>query len=644
MQWLGGSIKERMSTYLIGLALLFAIQFAVTLWAQNGFHQGQAYQRLMNQVTAHQMSVDMKHDSIESDVLRMKDGILRNDTSAFKLAKTSLDEDIAAIDENFRFLVGQSYPEPLKSAVQAAAAPQRDYVAKAIDVQRRMESHPEDFNAALDSFIAAYETFEAVQAKLGNEIKTSIDTQSAADDRQSSVTQVVQLVSMLIGGASLAWVFLYTRRFVVDPLQRLATALRTMAGGNYDQPVEGYDNGDEIADLARVAQVFRANALEKQQADREQIEVVSALRSAMGELARKNLEYRIVAHFPGSYDGLRDDFNTALDALRLAMGSVRVSAGNLTASIAEIRSAADDLATRNEQQAARISETSEAMHTVTDSVQQTADQALSVRAAVARTQQEATEGGAVVRDAVTAMAAIEKSTSEITQITDLIDGIAFQTNLLALNAGVEAARAGDAGRGFAVVATEVRALAQRSADAAKDIKALIASSSQQVSSGVALVGQTGDKLIHIAERVDHITGSINEIADAATRQVVSLREVQTSVGEMDVMTQRNAAMAEETTAATRAVAAEADELTRLVAQFQTRDGGSRPETATNATSLRRTSLVGKAGPVRARQVPQPASKPAPIERPAQRRVHRSSGSAALAVDVAPPSGDNWSEF
>jgi methyl-accepting chemotaxis protein len=289
---------------------------------------------------------------------------------------------------------------------------------------------------------------------------------------------------------------------------------------------------------------------------------------------------------------------------------------------------------------------------VTASVQQTANHALSVRTAVARTQQEATEGGAVVRDAVAAMAAIEKSTSEITQITDLIDGIAFQTNLLALNAGVEAARAGDAGRGFAVVANEVRALAQRSADAAKDIKALIASSSQQVSSGVALVGQTGDKLIHIVERVDDITVSINQIADAATLQVESLREVQSSVGEMDVMTQRNAAMAEETTAATRAVASEADELTRLVAQFHTRNQAERPEAAAKPGQLRRTSLAGQPGHARMRPAPKPDGSVATIARPAAARMQRAAGagagagssSAALAMDMTAPGADNWSEF
>ncbi len=165
------------------------------------------------------------------------------------------------------------------------------------------------------------------------------------------------------------------------------------------------------------------------------------------------------------------------------------------------------------------------------------------------------------------MSEIEKSSAEITQIIGVIDEIAFQTNLLALNAGVEAARAGDAGRGFAVVASEVRALAQRSADAAKEIKSLISASSQQVAQGVGLVGQTGEALQRIVAHVAEIDGLVREIAAGAQEQATGLHEVNTAVNDMDRVTQQNAAMVEETTAASHALASEARLLAESVARF-----------------------------------------------------------------------------
>ena len=180
---------------------------------------------------------------------------------------------------------------------------------------------------------------------------------------------------------------------------------------------------------------------------------------------------------------------------------------------------------------------------------------------------DAERSGVVVRDAVAAMSEIENSAQQISQIIGVIDEIAFQTNLLALNAGVEAARAGDAGRGFAVVASEVRALAQRSADAAKEIKALISASSQQVDRGVNLVGETGKVLERILIQVTQISGVVTEIAASAEEQSTGLQEVNTAVNQMDQVTQQNAAMVEEATAASHALTSEADQLARLIARF-----------------------------------------------------------------------------
>ena len=222
--------------------------------------------------------------------------------------------------------------------------------------------------------------------------------------------------------------------------------------------------------------------------------------------------------------------------------------------------------------------------------------------------------GVVVADAITAMGKIEASATQISQIVGVIDEIAFQTNLLALNAGVEAARAGEAGRGFAVVASEVRALAQRSAEAAKEIKALISASTAQVSSGVDLVGKTGQALQRIVGEVGKITELVTEIAASAQEQAVGLAQVNTAINEMDQMTQQNAAMVEQSTAASHALAHQAGELDALMDEFE----------------------IGEAGRVRA-----PAQHRATRSGPARGPI--SMGATARKLEVV-PNADGWEEF
>jgi methyl-accepting chemotaxis protein len=223
------------------------------------------------------------------------------------------------------------------------------------------------------------------------------------------------------------------------------------------------------------------------------------------------------------------------------------------------------------------------MREVANTVRETADGASTVTSAVADAHTDAAEGGRIVREAVGAMSDIERSAQEIAQIINVIDGIAFQTNLLALNAGVEAARAGDAGKGFAVVANEVRALAQRSADAAKDIKGLIGASSKQVEAGVALVGRTGEALERIVAKVAEIAQQAQQISTSAEAQAASMSQVNTAVADMDKMTQQNAAMVEESTAAAKSLAAQADELTSLVSRFRLGEGSTRQPRTTSST-------------------------------------------------------------
>ena len=283
-------------------------------------------------------------------------------------------------------------------------------------------------------------------------------------------------------------------------------------------------------------------------------------------------------------------------ALREMMGGVDNILSTIRIGAQEISTASDDLARRTESQAASLEETAAAVQSLTLSVRDTAANAGHVCSAVVDANSEADSGGEIVQETVVAMASIDKSSGEIEQIINVIDGIAFQTNLLALNAGVEAARAGDAGKGFAVVANEVRALAQRSADAAKDIKNLIGQSAKQVESGVALVGKAGTALEHIVSRVRDVTERVQQITAVSQDQASSIEQVNTAVTEMDQMTQQNAAMVEESSAAARSLLTEANQLADLMSRFTIKTGAAaaQPSRAAPAINTARPSQEPRA--------------------------------------------------
>ena len=387
------------------------------------------------------------------------------------------------------------------------------------------------------------------------------------------------------------WSVRAAQKLVVAPLMDTAATMQRMADGDTSVPIEGTERNDEIGKVARAMQVFREAADSRRQAATEQTAVVEALSAGLARLAAKDLEHQLDQPFPPAYETLRENYNAAVASLAEALRVVRIGTGSVQGSISEIGAAAQDLAIRNEAQAARIAETTGAMDAVTGIVQETATGAQAVSQTITLADREAGEGGDVVRRAIEAMAAIEHSAPELGQIISVIDGIAFQTNLLAINAGVEAARAGEAGKGFAVVATEVRALAQRSADAAQSIKALITTSGEQVGAGVELVRESGTRLETIVRRIGEISALTGSIAGSATRQAASLSQINAAMREMDRMTQQNAAMVEESSAATRSLAAEAVRLNELVATFRTRNIAHRPAAVAAADNLRRKSAV-----------------------------------------------------
>ena len=300
----------------------------------------------------------------------------------------------------------------------------------------------------------------------------------------------------------------------------------------------------------------------------EQGAIVQALDEALAALAAGDLSHRIDQPFPGDYDRIRVHFNDAISALAAAMHTISTTAGSLGTSSQEIASAASELAQRTERQAASLGETATALDVITHTVKTSADGARQAAEIVTAARAQADQSSTIVSDAIRAVGDIKASSGQIGQIVGVIDEIAFQTNLLALNAGVEAARAGDSGRGFAVVALEVRALAQRSAEAAKEIKALISASTHQVSAGVELVARTGDALQNIVAKVGEIDALVASIASSARAQAAGLEDVNGAVTQMDHIVQQNAAMVEEATAAAQLMNADAGTLGGLMRQFK----------------------------------------------------------------------------
>jgi methyl-accepting chemotaxis protein len=352
----------------------------------------------------------------------------------------------------------------------------------------------------------------------------------------------------------------------------------------------------------------------------ERASVVNSVGAGLAELAAGNLTFRMSDDVPPEYRKLRDDFNAAMDQLERAMTEIGGNTAGISSGSDEIAQASDDLSRRTEQQAASLEETAAALDQITATVKKTASGARQASDVVTAAKGEAQHSGEVVAEAVQAMGQIETSSQQISQIIGVIDEIAFQTNLLALNAGVEAARAGDAGRGFAVVAQEVRALAQRSADAAKEIKALISTSSQQVGQGVSLVGETGKALQSIVSKVAEIDALVSEIAASAMEQSTGLAEVNTAVNQMDQVVQQNAAMVEQSTAAAHSLKAETEELDRLISRFKV------------STS----QAVG-------RPTPRPADARG-IPRPSPARALTRKIAASFGAGPAPSVREGWEEF
>ncbi len=493
-----------------------------------------------------------------------------------------------------------------------------------------------------------------------------IDSQGLDPQAVATLQMLAFAWAVVIAAAAgrLAW---WVNRCVTAPIAHLTQAMLKLERGDEDAEVPTLKRRDEIGELAEAVQAFKAGAAERKRLDAEaqslrasaesardanakaQQEAIDHERAVVAEsigagltsLAGKDLTYRMSSDIPEAYRKLQVDFNSAIGQVDEAMRSVTEGMDAIRTGTSEISNASDDLSKRTEQQAASLEETAATVTEIAETVKRAAEGARHARDLVRNAKADADNSAAIVSQAVGAMNAIATSSQQIGQIIGVIDEIAFQTNLLALNAGVEAARAGDAGRGFAVVASEVRALAQRSAGAAKEIKGLISQSSAQVDSGVKLVGETGRSLERIVVQVSQINTAVSEIAAGADEQADGLQQINIAVDQMNVFTQQNAAMVEQSTAASRSLSNEAVKMAHFVSQFQV--GGPAAE-ETIRSELR------KAAPHVFREGPRPGSavKEGPTVRakfePARQPAARAVAAAGARTASGGEGTKDWKEF
>ena len=474
-------------------------------------------------------------------------------------------------------------------ALSTASAAMKAAVAKLLDDGKTLLTGQDAASLAADYAAAIKQvdaTWRAANAELARLLQVRIDGFNANLRTKLAIAAAALAIAFALQFA--------VARGITGPLGGLTRGMRELAAGNFGVILTGVGRKDEIGQIAGAVEDFKQlaaakaraeadevvrrqqeesaaqakTAAERERVAAEQAQAIGALAAGLTDLAEKRLDHRIATNLPAAYRRLQEDFNKAVGALATAFAEVSGMIETVTSGTREIAAAAGDLALRTEQQASGLEESAAAVQQITSTVRRTAEGAQRARDVVSTARDDAKQGSTIVNRAVEAMSKIEQSSRQISQIIGVIDEIAFQTNLLALNAGVEAARAGDSGRGFAVVASEVRALAQRSAAAAKEIKGLISTSATQVGEGVELVAQTGSALERIEQKVAEIDRVVAEIAVSAQEQAAGLQQVSAAMTQMDQTTQQNAAMSEEATAASRSLADESDRLAKVVAQFQ----------------------------------------------------------------------------
>ncbi len=606
------SINRMMVAAIAAIMLLVLGSGAASVWS-NG-QQAEARDAITrgSALLRNHMTADMMHDAVRGDALSILRAINIGDLD-LKDGRKALAEDAALLRKSM--LTDASYGAAPKVAEQAKRIqPQVDaYIAAAEQIAAIAATDRARVSSLMPGFFAAFRDLEGGMSTLSDTIEAHLADVNEQASSAAVFANVLLVTTTLATLAIVIAIGVACRGFVVAPLLVLVDTLRRMTSGQMDVAIPASGRRDELGQLASATAALRDQLVAAERAKEEQTTlIVDSFGKALTRLAEGDLVARVDEELTGPFARIKADFNAAVAALQSTLASVKDAASGINDGAGDIRQASDDLSQRTEQQAASLEETAAAMDEITSTVKETAAGASQANRIVAEAREEARVSGEIVQRAVEAMGGIERSSAEISEIISVIDGISFQTNLLALNAGVEAARAGDAGKGFAVVASEVRALAQRSAEAAKDVKTRITASSDQVGQGVRLVGETGDALHRIIDRITQIDGLVADIAASADRQATGLQQINTAVSEMDGMTQQNAAMVEQATAAARSLASEADGMARQIAGFR----------------------IGAAAP--APIVRAPAAKNLPTAPPQRLRV---VGNTALATQ-----DDDWSSF
>ena len=531
-------------------------------------------------VRKQEMTVDMMHDAVEAGVVYA----LLLGEGADPEKRQKIEAKMAEDAERFRAALTTLHDLELPEEVAQARAVVEPIAETFIDAAEilMVEAFTDSKLAERDfpGFIEVYDQLEAALEPLNQAILTlAEETAEAAraHDMQLLFTNLAfSFVSIVVVALSSRSV----TRTIFNPIARLREQLRLVAEGDFGIKIADRMRADDFGEIARDIDAVSERvviALQEQNALREEGEkVIERLRKGLTQLASGDLSERIETRFNDDYEPLRENYNETVDRLNALLSDVVLACGKIQHKSGEINQASNDLATRSEGQAATLEETAAALEEMTRSVNTTAKNAQSIEDAVNVARRNVDESGRVVENAIAAMTEIESSSNQISQIISVIDDIAFQTNLLALNAGVEAARAGSVGKGFAVVAQEVGVLAQRSSQAANEIKSLITGSVEHVKDGVERVGGAGRALTEVVANVNEISTMIEGISRETGEQARGLNEVNLGVSQLDKVTQQNVSMVEESSRSIETLNSETNGMTDLLGQFTLRSGGGAP--------------------------------------------------------------------